>query len=417
MTVQHAAEFLALFAATFPFIYYLLAIYSSIRLFANRPKPNPDFTPPVSILKPVRGLDEGAFENFASFCRQNYPEYELLFCLGSNDDPNVPVIEKLAREFPARSIRILIGSSQKATNDKVSKLSRLASEAKYPWLVFSDSDIRVEPDYLRTVMGPFRDERVGAVTCLYLQIDEKSFANNLQTIGQVSDFYASLGVARLLDGVKFALGSTIAISKKVLAECGLFAAIENKPADDMLVGRMVSEKGYQVELLPYAVRAVADFESFRGFLAKRMRWAVVQKNMRPLGAFRTAPDARPPLVARGHRRAPDGRYRGHLSGIVRLPAFPDDLDHLRVGNEAALNRKKILAHPCLGRSRRCDSLRQLRPKPRPLARRRLHNSEWDPHSCFDDRNPESQTPRGEKRLAAHAARDRPLPHIPSSGLS
>jgi ceramide glucosyltransferase len=283
MTVQHAAEFLVLFVATFPFIYYLLAIYSSIRLFANRPKRNPDFTPPVSILKPVRGLDEGAFENFASFCRQDYPEYELLFCLGSNDDPNVRVIEKLQRGFPARSIRILIGSSQKATNDKVSKLSRLASEAKYPWLVFSDSDIRVEPEYLRTVMGPFRDERVGAVTCLYLQTGEKSFANNLQTIGQVSDFYASLSVARLLDGVKFALGSTIAVSKKVLAECGLFAAIENKPADDMLVGRMVSEKGYQVELLPYAVRAVADFESFRGFLAKRMRWAVVQKNMRPWG--------------------------------------------------------------------------------------------------------------------------------------
>jgi ceramide glucosyltransferase len=283
MTALHFAGFLVLLVATFPFIYYLLAIYSSIRLFADRPKPNPDFTPPVSILKPVRGLDEGAFENFASFCRQDYPEYELLFCVGSPEDPNVPVIERLAPKFPDRAIRILIGSSQKATNDKVSKLSRLASEAKYSWLIFSDSDIRVEPDYLRTVMSPFRDSRVGAVTCLYLQTEEKSFANNLQTIGQVSDFYASLSVARLLDGVKFALGSTIAISQKLLVECGLFGAIENKPADDMLVGRMVSEKGYQVELLPYAVHAVADFESFRGFLAKRMRWAVVQKNMRLWG--------------------------------------------------------------------------------------------------------------------------------------
>ena len=249
MTVQHAAESLVLFVATFPFLYYLLATYSSIRLFANRPKPNPDLTPPVSILKPIRGLDEDAFENFASFCRQDYPEYELLFCLGRSGDPNVPVIEKLAREFPARSIRILIESSQKATNGKVSRLSRLASEAKYPWLVFSDSDIRVAHEYLRTVMGPFRDERVGAVTCLYLQTGERSIANKLQTIGQVSDFYASLSVARMLDG------------------------------------RMVSEKGYQVELLPYAVRAVADFESFRGFLAKRRRWAVVQKNMRPWGHF------------------------------------------------------------------------------------------------------------------------------------
>jgi ceramide glucosyltransferase len=276
-------ELLVLVIALSPLVYYLLAIFASQRFFSRRLRPNTDFTPPISILKPVRGLDEDAYENFASFCRQDYPDYELLFCVGSIDDPNVPVIQKLARDFPQVSIRLLLGSDPNATNDKVSKLSRLASEARFSYLVFSDSDIRVEPDYLRTVVSPLRDSKVGAVTCLYLQTDQKSFANSLQTIGQVSDFYASLTVARLLDGVKFALGSTIVTNKKVLAEAGLFAAIENKPADDMLVGRLIAEKGYRVELLPYAVRAVADFESMRGFLAKRMRWAVVQKNMRPWG--------------------------------------------------------------------------------------------------------------------------------------
>jgi len=276
-------ELLVLVIALSPLVYYLLAIFASQRFFSRRLRPNTDFTPPISILKPVRGLDEDAYENFASFCRQDYPDYELLFCVGSVDDPNVPVIQKLARDFPQVSIRLLLGSDPNATNDKVSKLSRLASEARFSYLVFSDSDIRVEPDYLRTVVSPLRDSKVGAVTCLYLQTDQKSFANSLQTIGQVSDFYASLTVARLLDGVKFALGSTIVTNKKVLAEAGLFAAIENKPADDMLVGRLIAEKGYRVELLPYAVRAVADFESMRGFLAKRMRWAVVQKNMRPWG--------------------------------------------------------------------------------------------------------------------------------------
>lgn len=276
-------ELLVLVIAFSPLVYYLLAIFASQRFFSRRLRPNTDFTPPISILKPVRGLDEDAYENFASFCRQDYPDYELLFCVGSIDDPNVPVIQKLARDFPQVSIRLLLGSDPNATNDKVSKLSRLASEARFSYLVFSDSDIRVEPDYLRTVVSPLSDSKVGAVTCLYLQTDQKSFANSLQTIGQVSDFYASLTVARLLDGVKFALGSTIVTNKKVLAEAGLFAAIENKPADDMLVGRLIAEKGYRVELLPYAVRAVADFESMRGFLAKRMRWAVVQKNMRPWG--------------------------------------------------------------------------------------------------------------------------------------
>lgn len=274
-----------LIVATFPLIYYLLAIFSSLHFFSRRLKHNLDFTPRISILKPVRGLDDGAYENFSSFCGQDYPEYELLFCVGSAKDPNVPIIERLARDYPDRTIRLLIGSNPKATNDKVSKLSRLAKEANHSYLVFSDSDIRVEPGYLRTVVAPLRDPGVGAVTCLYLQTDEKSFANGLQTIGQVSDFYASLAVARLLDGVKFALGSTIVTRKETLAEAGLFAAIENRPADDMLVGRLIAEKGYRVELLPYAVRAVADFESMRGFLAKRMRWAVVQKNMRPWGHF------------------------------------------------------------------------------------------------------------------------------------
>jgi ceramide glucosyltransferase len=283
MTLGQVIGSLVLLVATFPFIYYLLSIYSSLRFFSRRLEPNTDFSPPVSILKPVRGLDDGAYRNFSSFCQQDYPEFELLFCVGAGDDPNLPVIETLRRDFPNRSIRVLVGSNPQATNDKVSKLTRLASEAKYPILAFSDSDIRVEPGYLRTVVSPLRDAKVGAVTCLYLQTDERSLIDDLQTIGQVSDFYASLTVARQLDGVKFALGSTIVSRKEILAECGLFESIENRPADDMLVGRLIAEKGYRVELLPYAVRAVADFESLRGFLRKRMRWAVVQKNMRPWG--------------------------------------------------------------------------------------------------------------------------------------
>lgn len=283
MNVWHVLRGLVLLVATFPLIYYIIAIYSVLRFFSVPLEPKSDFTPPVSILKPVRGLDEGAYHNFASFCRLDYPEFEMLFCVGDTSDPNIPVIEQLRREFPNRSLRVLIGSNPKVTNDKVSKLERLAEEAKHEHLVFSDSDIRVGPDYLRAVLAPLRDGACGASTCIYLQTDEKTLADHLQTIGQVSDFYVSLSVARQLDGVKFALGSTIVTRKANLREAGLFQAIENKPADDMLVGRLISEKGYRVELLPYAVRTVADFQSMKGFLAKRMRWAVVQKNMRPAG--------------------------------------------------------------------------------------------------------------------------------------
>lgn len=283
MNAWHLFRGLVLLVATFPLIYYVIAIYSTLRFFSMPLERTSTFTPPVSILKPVRGLDDGAYRNFASYCRQDYPEFEMLFCVGDASDPNIPVIEQLQRDFPIRTVRVVIGSDPNVTNDKVSKLERLAAEAKYEHVVFSDSDIRVGTDYLRTVLAPLRDEGVGASTCIYLQTDERTLADDLQTIGQVSDFYVSLSVARELDGVKFALGSTIVTRKRNLAEAGLFQAIENKPADDMLVGRLISEKGHRVELLPYAVRTVADFQSMKGFLAKRMRWAVVQRNMRPWG--------------------------------------------------------------------------------------------------------------------------------------
>src|SRR5579862_2434997 len=116
-----------LILATFPFIYYFIALYSSWAFFRRTTADPgvPKFTPPVSNLKPIRGIDPDAYENFASFCRQDYPDYEILFCVDGRDDPAVPLLERLAREFPERTIRVLYGSGRNATNDKVAKLARL----------------------------------------------------------------------------------------------------------------------------------------------------------------------------------------------------------------------------------------------------------------------------------------------------
>ncbi len=275
-----------LFVAAIPFVYYLIALFSSWQYFrgsAHRNAPNHDFTPPVSNLKPVRGLDPDAYENYASFCRQDYPDYELLFCVGEKDDPVVPILEKLARDFPERRIRVLYGSGGRGSNDKVVKLARLVSEAQHEVVVISDSDVRVQPDYLRTVVAPLADAKVGAVTCFYASIEDKTFTESLQTIGMFSDFYAGILVARRLDGVKFALGPTIATTRTRLAGFGGYGAIEDRPADDLLVGRLIAEQGYEVELLPYSILTVADYQSLRGLLHKRLRWIVVMRHMRPWG--------------------------------------------------------------------------------------------------------------------------------------
>jgi ceramide glucosyltransferase len=277
--------YMILGVATFPFIYYLISLYSAWRFFHRRsaPAPKSNFTPPVSNLKPVRGLDPEAYENFASFCRQDYPDYELLFCVGERDDPVVPILERLVRDFPERRITVLFGTSGGAANDKVAKLARLVSEARNEVLVISDSDVRARPDYLRTVVAPLADPKVGAVTCFYVPTEEKTLAESLQTIGMVSDFYAGILVARELDGVKFALGPTIATTRTRLAGFGGYKAIENQPGDDLLVGRLIAEQGYEVELLPYTILTVADYGSMPDLLHKRMRWVVVMRHMRPWG--------------------------------------------------------------------------------------------------------------------------------------
>ena len=281
-------RYVVLFVSAIPFIYCGIALFSGWRFFTRKnPRgPSPEaFTPPVSILKPVRGLDPDAYENFASFCRQDYPEYEIVFCMGDRTDPVLPVIEKVMHDFPEQQIRILFGSGREATNDKVAKLARLSKEAKYETLVINDSDVRGEPGYLRAVVAPLADPTVGAVTCFYASTGETTTVQKLQTVGMYSDFYPGIVVDWQLEGVKFALGPTIATTRTRLAGFGGYEKIENQPADDLLVGRLIAEQGYEVRLLPYTVQTVADFHSFRDLFLKRLRWIVVMRHMRPWGHF------------------------------------------------------------------------------------------------------------------------------------
>jgi ceramide glucosyltransferase len=281
-------EFVVLFTAAIPCVFYFLAIYSSSRYFwqaRNQAGKNLDFTPPLSNLKPVRGLDPDAYENFASFCRQDYPEYEILFCVTDQTDPSVPVIQKLMWDFPERKIRLLYSAGHTAINDKVAKLRVMEREAQYEYLVINDSDVRVDSQYLRRVVEPLRDPKVGGVTCFYVSAREGSFVENLQTIGMISDFYAGVLVAWQLDGVHFALGPTMVSTKQTVRAFGGFQVLENRPADDLLFGRLISEQGVEMKLLPYAVETVPDYQGVGELLAKRARWMTVMRAMRPWGHF------------------------------------------------------------------------------------------------------------------------------------
>jgi len=271
--------------AAIPGIYYLLAIFSSLRYFHvswRENPPNTDFMPPISCLKPIRGLDDDAYENYASFCRQDYPEYEIVFCV-DRDDPALPVLEKLIADFPQRKIRLVLGSGRDAINDKVGRLTRLVSEAQYDLLVITDGDIRVGPDYLRAAAHPFRNPKVGGATAIYVSTEETSFVQELQSVGMISDFFAGILVDWQLEGIKFMFGQSIVTTKERIAGFGGYEAIENRPADDLNVGRLVAAQGYEVKLLPYVVKTVADFQSLKDLFYKRVRWMTVMRLMRRRG--------------------------------------------------------------------------------------------------------------------------------------
>jgi ceramide glucosyltransferase len=272
--------------AAIPFIYFTLVLISTMRFFLAAPAEGDQergFQPPISNLKPVRGLDPDAYENFESFCRQDYPNYEILFCVGDTADPALPILQRLVRDFPTCQIRILIGSGRQAVNDKVAKLARLVDEASYEHFVISDSDVRVEANYLSKLIAPLANPKVGAVTCFYVPTEQKTWVDELQEVGMLSDFYPGILVSKQLEGVKFALGPTIATTRTRLQAFGGYASIENRPADDLLVGRLIAEQGYEVKLLRYFISTVPDYASLGELFHKRLRWMTVMRHMRPWG--------------------------------------------------------------------------------------------------------------------------------------
>ena len=271
-----------------PFVYYGLAIYSAVYFVrAHRESTAGDVPascmPPVSILKPVRGLDREAYENFASFCMQDYPTYEILFAVSEADDPAVPVIRKLIADFPERSIRLLIGTEVRGTNSKVCKLCRLVREARYDLLVISDSDVRVEPEYLRGIAAPFRDPEVGGVTALYRGLVERQLVSEIDCVGSSAEFCAGALVALRLEGLKFALGSTMATTRERLEEIGGFEALVNHHSDDFEFGKRLAEHGYRVELARQPVWMVFPAQTWEQYLRHELRWAIGLRHIRPWG--------------------------------------------------------------------------------------------------------------------------------------
>jgi len=276
-------RFLALAMAAAPLAYYIAATFAALRFFLHeRGRPNTSHAPAVSLLKPVRGVDFASYENFASFCTQEYPEYEILFGVADRADPAVPLIERLIAQFPRRRIRLLAGSEELGTNRKVNKLARLAREAQHDVLALTDGDVRVGPRYLHEVVAPFADGKVGAVTSFYRGVAEKNLGAELEAIGAASDFFAGVLMANWMEGITFGLGASIVTTKEWVAKIGGFAAIADMHSDDYELGHRIAKAGGKVLLSREAVWTMYPAQTARGFWQHQVRWARTVRLCRPL---------------------------------------------------------------------------------------------------------------------------------------
>jgi ceramide glucosyltransferase len=297
MTAWTAVRDALLLVALAPYAYYLLAIIAASRFF--RVSSNPavtaqasalssaavEFAPAISILKPIRGLDRETYENYASFCAQDYPEYEILFCVSDRTDPAVPVIERVIADFSQLTIRLLIGSEPFGASDKVNKLCRMAREARYDMLLVSDSDVRVEAGFLRAVAGPFADPGTGGVTCLYRGLTDGSFAADIEALGNSADFAPGVLAAWMLDGKKldFMLGAVMVTTKRHLAEIGGFEAFADHFCDDYELGNRLAKRGLRVRLCSMPVSIVYPHQTIAEAFRHQLRWNLSIRYSRPWG--------------------------------------------------------------------------------------------------------------------------------------
>ena len=238
---------------------------------------------PISILKPLAGLDLDLESNLRTFFEQDYPAFEILFAVRNENDPAVPVVCRLQKEFPGIASRLVLTGEPPYHNAKVFSLERMLSVASHDLVVMSDSDIRVTPDMLQTVGAEFQDSKLGVATCPYRAVPGASFWSRLEATGMNTDFWGGALVARMLEGMRFAVGPTIVARRAVLNAIGGFARLKDYLAEDFVLGKFAAEAGHGVILSSYVIEHHIGSASFAENVAHRLRWARSTRRSRPAG--------------------------------------------------------------------------------------------------------------------------------------
>lgn len=255
-------------------LYLATSCYRLIAFARRHCEPAAEFLPSVTVLKPVAGLEPGLHENLASFGDQDYPgAYEVVFCLHSQADPALAVVESVIHEFPGCHARIALGENAELMNPKIANLAKPGVAPRGDVVVIADSDIRVGREYLRALAASFESERVGAATCLYSGTPSENLISRLGALGISDGFAPSVLVALALGELRFCLGATMAVRRSVLDKIGGLSALGRTFADDHVLGRLVTKNGYKVELSRYVVTTTIPETKLSALFSHDLRWA------------------------------------------------------------------------------------------------------------------------------------------------
>jgi ceramide glucosyltransferase len=298
-------------------MYALLVATGAVRLAQRRRAMLPGtFAPPVSLLKPLHGLEPDLESHLQSFFEQDYPEFEIIFCARTDQDAGLEIARRVAARYPKIRSRFLCSGNAPYANAKVWSLERMQSAASHRFFVVSDSDVSVTPGYLPAVMAPFAEERVGLVTCLYRGVGG-SFWSRLEAVGMSIEMSAGVLVAEMLEGMKFALGPTMVVRRDCLEEAGGFRALGPYHADDFMLGNMIAAGGHRVVLSTHTIDHHVLNSSFLSSVLHQVRWMKSTRFSRPKGHLGTALTFSMPygLLAAG---IAIGLHRPLLGGLLLL---------------------------------------------------------------------------------------------------
>ena len=286
LSYQHPGKILAgvlLLLLFGSLVYSVLQIAAALSYLSVRPPVLQSPAEPISVLKPLSGLDLDLESNLRTFFEQEYAAFEILFAVRSTSDPAAPVVERLRQEYSKVPTRLLITGEPPYANAKVYSLEQMLQAAANDLAVMSDSDIRVTPDMLRRVAAEFQDKHLGVATCPYRAVSGQSFWSRLEATGMNTDFWGSALVARMLEGMRFAVGPTIVVRRRVLDSIGGFARLKNFLAEDFVLGKFAAESGQGVILSSYVIEHHIGSATLKENIAHRLRWMRSTRRSRPAG--------------------------------------------------------------------------------------------------------------------------------------